>query len=427
MSTSATSPRRVLVVAYYFPPMGLSGVQRVAKFVKYLPQHGWEPVVLTVRPGGYFAFDPSLERDVAHAEVHRTASPDPTRLFRRGEAVALPAEGTRSLFSKLSQAIFVPDNKIGWWLPAVLQGRQLLRTRRFDAILATAPPWTAALVGATLSRMSGIPLVTDFRDDWVGNPRHVYPTALHRRLHLTLERRVLSASRALTADNPYVLEQLSSRHRLVSEQQVAIPHGYDAEDFEQPPALPAAPNKLRLVYSGVFYHAQTPDVFLRALAHLLDERPTLRDRVEAWFVGMIPDASVELAGKLGLGENVHRAGYLPHDEAVRYLLSADVLWMTVGRQRNAKGISTGKLLEYLGTRKSILGLVPPGAARDVLTQYGASYLAPPDDEEAALAALRRLTADWEAGTLPSAHEPFAARHDRRRLAADLAEVLEDAL
>ncbi len=421
--------RNLLVIAYYFPPMGLSGVQRVTKLVKYLPQHGWQPVVLTVAPGGYFAYDAAMlaEVEAAGVEVRRTASLDPTRLFGR-RTVALPREDRRQRWTLLSQALFVPDNKIGWLPSAVRAGRELLRTRRFDAILSSAPPYTAHLVARSLSRWSGLPLVADFRDDWLGNPRHVYPTPLHRALHRALERRVCRASRFVTAINEPIRAGLALRNtgRADAPSYRLMPQGYDPADFEVAPA-PRAPGRMRLLYSGVFYDAQTPDYFLRALAALLDRRPALRLRIEAVFVGLFPEASRHLVDALGLADVVRCTGYVSHPEAVANLRAADVLWLTVGARPGAEGISTSKLFEYVGARKPILALVPEGAARDALEPYGAAFVAPPDAEQEIEAALAALVERWEQGTLPRPDEAYARRFDRRNLAGEWAHLLEESV
>ncbi len=208
--------RRVLVVAYYFPPMGLSGVQRISKFVKYLPDSGWQPTVLTARPAGYFAFDASLQEDAEGRGMHveRTASWDPTRLFARRRTVALPHEGRRRWLSLASQTVFLPDNKAGWLRPGFRAGRRLVKRESYDLVLATAPPYTALLLAARLSRRYGLPLVADFRDDWVGNPRHIYPSRWHRARHEALEASVLSqCSHAYVAINEEIEASLRGRAR----------------------------------------------------------------------------------------------------------------------------------------------------------------------------------------------------------------------
>jgi len=181
--------RRVLLIAYYFPPLGLSGVQRVTKFAKFLPDFGWDVSVLTVKPRSYFAYDESLLTDLDRDEitVHRTASLDPTRFFG-SRRIGMPPEGRRRLVSGISQTLFQPDNKIGWFPFAVREGKRLLHEHTHHVILASAPPYTAHLIGSKLSRETGLPLVLDYRDDWVDNPRHTYPTKWHRNKAVKQER-----------------------------------------------------------------------------------------------------------------------------------------------------------------------------------------------------------------------------------------------
>lgn len=409
--------------------MGLSGVQRVAKFVKYLPEHGWQPTVLTVDPAGYFAYDETLlhEMEDAGVEIVRTATWDPTRLFKRKQTVPLPVEWKRRWLSTLSQFFFIPDNKIGWMPHALRAGRRLLREQTFDAIFSSAPPYTSHLIAARLSRVSGLPLVLDFRDDWVGNPRHVYPTPLHRVLNAVLERYAIrTSSHAFTINEPIRdgLIDRNSRQGVAPSVQI-IPQGFDPVDFQECQLAPL-PGKMRLLYTGIFYDAQTPDYFLQALARFVAQHPAAREHIEAVFVGLLPESSQQLIGDLGIRELVRYEGYVPHHEAVAHQLAADVLWMTIGRRPGAEGISTSKLFEYMGTRKPILALVPPGAAQRDLEPYGAATIVAPDDMQGITSALATLFAQWETQTLPTPNESYVRQFDRKVLAGRLAALLADA-
>jgi len=425
---TASLRRRLLVVAYYFPPMGMSGVQRVARFVKYLPGYGWDPVVLTVAPAGYFAYDASLMREVENGGVRviRTASVDPTRLFHRGKTVALPDETRRKALAAISQIVFIPDNKIGWFVSAYRQGKRELRASCYDAIFSSAPPYTAHLVGNALSKNTGIPLVTDFRDDWVGNPRHWYPTPMHRAINLRLETVVLSQSAGVLAINEPIREALIDRHPDLDLTQKIhlLTHGFDPDDFLGPSAAHDL-SKMRLLYSGVFYDAQRPDFFLKGLAAWLARRPDVRRNVEAFFVGMVPEYTYRLVKELELEEEVKFAGYVAHDTAVGYLKSADVLWMTVGKRVGAAGISTSKLYEYFGSGKPVLGIVPPGAASQALARYGASFVVDSEDIPGITNQLDTLYEKWSGGNLPHPDPAWVSQFNRKTLAGDLAMILNN--
>ncbi len=413
--------------------MGLSGVQRTAKFLKYLPRYGWESTVVTCRPHGYFAYDDSLLREVEEAGVaiRRAASWDPTRLFGQRATVRMPRESVRQGLSALSQWVFVPDNKIGWIRPALRQALAALRETPCDLIYSSAPPYASHLAAARLARKTGLPLVLDFRDDWVGNPRHVYPTPWHRALSTRLEGRALRAADRIVVIDDAKRDGLAGRHPgIPAARDIRIvPHGYDPEDFAGAPRIPgldADPNRFTLLYSGVFYHAQSPEPFLRGLAALAESKPALRNRLRAVFAGLLPASARRLVERLRIGDLVHYVGYLPHRDATKALLAADMLWMTIGRAPGCDRISTGKIYEYFGARKPILGLVPEGVEREALRAYGAARIVEPDAApEVVAAALEQCYEAWRAGRLPQPDPACAAPFDRRRLTGALTDIFND--
>ncbi len=411
--------------------MGLSGVQRTLKFVKYLPKYDWEPTVLTVTPTAYYALDYGMLRELNDNGIRtvRTNSIDPTRLFDAGKPVKMPKEKLRNFLSTVSQAVFIPDNKIGWKRDAIKTGRKLLREEKFDAIFSTAPPYTCHLIGAQLSKEFDIPLLLDYRDAWVDNPLHFYLTPIHQLLHQRLEKKVLRTSYRIITINRRIKEMMLRRYRFLSYNDIAlIPQGYDPEDFtvEDPIKLPFS-DKMRFTYSGTFYRNRTPKYFLRALSELLNERPELRKKVEAVFVGTFRKENLALVESLGLNDVVRIFGYLDHKSAIRYLLTSDVLWMTIGNGRGEDMISTGKLYEYIGSRKPILGLVPEGVARSTILESGAGRVVNPDDVAGIKAAMADYIRLWEGNNLPEIDAEFARNYDRLKLAGDLARELSNQL
>ncbi len=420
--------RRILVVAYYFPPLGLSGVQRVAGFIRHLPKYGWQPTVITAKPRGYFAHDESLWTPIEEAgiEVIRTRSLDPTRLFRPGATVRLPQETKRQTLAYISNWLFIPDNKLGWMPFAVHAGLRQAAMQRFDAVFSSAPPYTGHLVGRTLSRRLRLPLVVDFRDDWVGNPRHLYPTELHRRLHIQKERQVLAQSSAIMTINRPILKALEERHPDIQKRTEVIPHGFDRQQSAAQASV-YSEAKLKVVYTGVFYDAQTPEYFLRGLSEFLARTPRMRAKISAIFAGLVPSGFMELVRTLKLLDVVQYAGYLHHSSVVELQREADVLWMTIGTRPGASGISTGKLFEYMGTGKPILALIPPGTARQTLLRYGAAYIAGPESNVEILRVLTQVASDWEKQNFPNPDESFVSMFSRARLTEKLAGVFDSVI
>ncbi len=419
--TASIAPKRLLVIAYYFPPMGLSGVQRIARFVKYLPDNGWTPTVLTVRPRGYFAFDATLEDEIDEREIEiiRTASVDPTRIFGPSKTVALPEESRRKSLSELSQWVFLPDNKIGWLPFAVREGSRLLRKHRFDAILSTAPPYTAHLVGAALSRRHNLPLLLDYRDDWLDNPRHVYPTSFHGRLHRSMERWATKPARAIVTINPVIASAISAR---AGKHVDVIEQGFDPEDLTE--RVQPDRDVFRVTYTGIFYDAQRPDSFLRGCSRFLQHRPEARRHLRIDFAGTLPSYAFDLARDMNLSEILTFHGYLEHADAVRLQLRSSVLWMMIGRRPGAESISTGKLFEYIGTGRRILALVPDGAARDLLSRCSSAITTDPDAPEEIAGALNQLYDEWLHDAVPQPDADFVKQFDRRTLTQRLASLLD---
>jgi len=410
--------------------MGLSGVQRTLKFVKYLSDFGWLPTVLTVDPRGYFARDESLlaELEGRSVTIVRTTHSGPARLTGKRDVVEIPAEWKRKLLSRLSDTFFIPDNKIGWRRKAVARALALHRETPFDMIFATAPPFTSFLIGRDLKRKIDRPLVLDYRDPWVDYPFKFYATPLHRLVNVRMERRALRSSSHVITTNRRVKEQILRRHRFLTYHDIdIISQGFDPADFA--PALQPAPKKaspalpgerrMRITYAGVFWEDRIPDYFLQGLHDLFAEKPRLRGRIEAVFVGKFRDENLKIVTRLGLQDCVRVLGYLPHGECIRELCASDVLWMTVGDDVG----SPGKVYEYIGARKPILGLVPDGYLKSTILEAG-GIAVPPKDAAAVRRALEEFLLLHEKRQLKGPPGEVVEKYDRVALTGTLAKLFE---
>jgi glycosyltransferase involved in cell wall biosynthesis len=423
--------RNVLVVAYYFPPMGLSGVQRTLKFVKYLPAFGWHPTVLTVEPHGYLAKDDSFLLELSGKDVRivRTAPVGPAKWFgRKRDVVPMPAEWKRRLFRIVSDTLFIPDNKKGWMRTAVAEAMKLHRETPFDLIFATAPPFTDLLIGREIKKRIDRPLVVDYRDPWIEYPFRFTPTPLHRWRHIALERKVLRASSHVVTTNRRVKEQIIARHRFLTYHDIdIIPQGFDPEDFpgtitksgrRSGPAA-ASGEKMRVTYAGVFWEDRVPDYFLQALHDLFLEQPRLRGRIEAVFVGNFREENQRLVTKLGLQDAVRVLGYQPHPQCIKEMIDSDLLWLTVGDDTG----SPGKAYEYIGARRPILGLVPEGFLRATIREAG-GVTVPPTDVRSIKEALAEYFRKFEKRQLTGPTDDVVRKYNRVTLTNDLVKIFE---
>lgn len=414
--------KKVLIIAYYFPPLGGSGVQRVLKFVKYLPQFSWQPTVLTIGPTAYYAKDESLLKEIESLNIRiiRTSSLDPNSVVhKKQEVVKMPKEGTRKIFSFLSDLFFIPDNKIGWKRKAVKAASELLKKEKFDVIFATSPPVTDFLVGKELKKKFKVPLVVDYRDSWLSFPFKYFPTPLHRYIHYRLERSVLRASDMVVTTSRRTKEEILLRHKFLTHKDIAIiSHGFDPEDLKVPSddVLPHI-EKMRITYSGMFYAKITPIYFLQALSKVLKEHSQLRGRIEACFVGLFRTEFINYVNHLGLQNSVNILGYLEHRESVKYLLASDVLWLMMQDDI----MTPGKIFEYIGTGKKIMGCVPKGYMRSIIEEANGMCVDPTNVNQIA-DMIVQLYGQYEKKQLHGARLEVVDKYDRIKLTGELAKI-----
>lgn len=408
--------RQVLVVAYLFPPSGGAGVQRTTKFVKYLPEFGWQPVILTVKPGHYRLQDPSLQAELPlSVAVNRTSS------------LQLPNWLPWRVRNWIARWLLVVDEYLGWYPFAVRRGRQLLARGNVAAIYTTSAPYTNHLIGLALHRRFHLPWIVDLRDPWIGNYSRHHPTPLHRRLDARLEAQVIrAADHVLVTSQPNMDDLIARFPGLDPGKFSLLPNGFDQADFTglAPMTLPS--DRFTIVYSGSFYtQERSPQNFLNALASMVQAELLPRHALQVFFVGNISPQVNELIKSMGFSDLVTTTGYLPHQQSIAYLLSADLLLIIMGQKHAKQGMLTGKVFEYLAAAKPILALAPPCADADLVREAQAGLVVPPDDIPAIANTLVELYTRWSQGRLDITPRPeVVARYERRNQTAVLARLLD---
>ncbi len=424
--------RQVLIVSYYFPPSGGSGVQRTLKFVKYLREFGWEPVVLTARNADYPALDPGLEKEIpAGVAVYRAPLLEPYKMYRRftgrqadesSDMATLSLDGRqkRKWSERISEFVragfFVPDARMTWLYPAVHLGKQICRQHDIRLIYSSAPPYTTHLIGRRLAAWSGKPWVVDFRDSWIGwlsTPqwRPFWAASLERRM----EKSVLTrADRLLTVSNG-VKEDLLSRHPLLRDERwQLLPNGYDAEDFNI--CVPEKSDFFTITYTGSMYGNRNPEYLLQALEQLRRLEPEFCTRLRIRIVGRVGEAILQRIRTSAVNDLFEYIPYVTHHISLSHLKSSDAALLIIDDAPANKGIVTGKVYEYIGAGLPILALAPEGDAADLIRQHQLGVVVPPNDVDGIVRAIKTLYAGsgpetGEAGVL------FERKHLTGRLAA----------
>ena len=415
--------KNLLILSYYYPPLGSSGVQRTVKFVKYLPQFGWNPIIIAPRPRGSYIHDPALCAEVAQAKVFRTWSLDPLFLSpQKNTGSAIPQN---SLASRINRWL-VPDNKTGW-IPFALQaGLQAARQFPIDAIYSTAPPYSSHLAGVLLKKFLGRPLVADFRDAWTSYTWTKYPVNALKKLDHRLEGLVLKNADLVTAVNSEILDDLRALHPNADHSKLhLVSHGYDPEDFAGTSG--PDPDHFTIAYTGTFINNRSPRTLFEAVKMLRKQNIPGLDKLRIVFAGSHREKDLALVKEFDLNSTVRFTGYLTHRQSIKILTEADLLWLVMGPEETAN-VTPGKLFEYLGAQRPIAASIPPsGAAAKIILAAGAGSVTSSDDASGLAGIIRQQMSVGENKKAASPIDPGKLNFFDRRLITQKFGALLDGL
>lgn len=358
--------KKVLVITYYWPPAGGPGVQRILKFVKYLPKFGYQPVVLTVRDGTFPAIDTSLLKEIpTDVKVYKCKTIEPFGLYKKAlgkdKDWKIPThvhEEKKSTFmNQLSKWIranlFIPDARIGWRFFAVREAIRIVETENIDMIFSTSPPQSLQLIAKSIARKTDKPWLADFRDPWTDLftlkelPRNNFVKWIDQ----YLEKTVLSNADVVSTVSQGLIDLFVSKTS--KPKYIELPNGYDISDFKGIEKQPV--DKFRIVYLGYIDKSQVPYSFLKTLSELPDE---ILGEMDVQFYGKCHPAMHSEAERLGIQNRITFNGYVPHNKVVQLMKNAVILLLIIPDVENNAGILTGKLFEYLATQNYILGIGP---------------------------------------------------------------------
>jgi glycosyltransferase involved in cell wall biosynthesis len=437
---------RVLMVTYYFPPLGGVGVQRTLKYMTYLPRWGWQPAVLTPRNPAYTVRDPTL-LDVLppDLEVNRSASLEPGSLpnsvlllLSRPDASGATDLGGRPTrgglpgrllwksmiaWSRVWNKLLFPDAQIGWVRLGARAGSRAYGRQAFDVVYSTAPPVSAHLIAARVKRSTGRPWVADFRDPWIGNPFAAPLRGPKGWLQRRTERSIVQHADRVVLAMDALRDMFVERYPEMADKFVYIPNGYDKNDLAGLTPIKGEPGCFTILFAGSLYRPGELDAFLGGIERLVTRRPDLRARLRVQFVGRVSSGNRRLGEQYTapgrIGDVVSFEGFVPRRQALARMAGADCLLQLMTDEPGTGMFVGGKLIEYMAFDRPILAVMPPGEGRRLVESLPSGRAA--DVEPGSVAdVIERLLDDPPA---PGPTDP-TGRYDRVNLAGELAAVLD---
>lgn len=422
--------KHVLIFTYYFPPAGGVAVQRWLKFTKYLPESGWLPIVVTVKDGSYPYLDESLEKEIdPRVEVHKTETFEPFEIYNllRGKkgkqlpTAMLDNASEKSFFQKTAEFIranfFIPDARKGWVKYAVSEGAKIIQSKKIEAVITTGPPHSTHLIGMMLQKQFGVKWIADFRDPWTSIFTNTFlpRTNWAKRQDLHLETEVLKRADSIAVIGPSMQKEFQSRAKRIE----VIWNGFDeADSFATDGAEENSVFTIR--YVGNLFASQAIPCFWQAVKKLLKEE---KAKLKIEFTGRVDEGVKQLIKQTGVDGVVSYNDFVPHSEAVQLMCHADALLFVVPAVPDNERIITGKIFEYLATKKPILAFGPlQGDAAKLLAECGREDMCDFTDTASAFAQLQFHYQNF-ARQSPAAYNNNYQKFSRKNQAKSFAELL----
>ncbi len=368
-------PNKVLIITYYWPPSGGAGVQRWVKFAKYLPEYGWEPVILTVDPdyAAYPVTDNSMVSETESIRVYKTKARDYFAIYKNNKS-KIPSAGfainqENSFKGKLLRFIrgnfFIPDPRKGWNKYAFRKACEIIEAENISRVITTSPPHSTQLIGLKIKqKYPEIKWIADLRDPWtdIYYYNQFYPTPISRKLDASYEKEVLSRADSIITVGKSLKELFSLKVPEAETRLTVISNGFDEEDFM---GEAVKPEKFTVTYAGTLSDIYPVVGFLEALRSSDKKDFILR------FVGSVSRKQSELILSAIRSENLQFLPYTDHNTAIRYMRESSALLLIIPDHASGRSILTGKLFEYLASGTPVICLGPrDGDASAILVRTG---------------------------------------------------------
>jgi len=428
--------KTALIITYYWPPSGGAGVQRWLKFVKYLREFGWEPVVFCPENPEYPEHDLSLSKDIPEGiEVLKAPIWEPYQIYKKvmGQkkeakisAAFLTEKKKNKLLENFSVWIrgnfFIPDARKYWIRPAVKCLSAYVESHHVDVVISTGPPHTTHLIAMKLASRFNLPWLADFRDPWtkIDFYHQLKLSTWADRRHQQLELSVLQKASSVTVISETMADDFNT---IFPRKYEVITNGFDPADLIH--FVPVRDKKFSIAHIGTLVSTRNPLPVWQALNELLELQPELSNDLEIKLVGKVDINVMTSLESYGLSPFVRKISYMPHDEVVKCQQESQVLLLIINNTPNSKMILTGKFFEYLAAGRPILCLGPEdGDAAKILEETHSGLLAGFGDSETMKKHILQLYTAYRSGPV-EIDSSGTEKYSRKSLTRHLATILDE--
>ncbi|WP_061329930.1 hypothetical protein [Clostridium botulinum] len=439
--------KKVLIIAYAFPPLGGSGIQRTLKFVKHLRNFNYEPIVVTVDD----AFC-NLEKD----ESFLQEIDEDIQIIRIKEKYynteQLDEQAIKQIFNLIyglidnedlinqfkdhieredfiqRKELICPDSQIIWANEVLKKIESFIDFTKIDLIYSTGDPYSDHIIGFYLSKKFNKPWVADFRDEWTNNPHRKYDVdSIKYKIHFNMEKKIVSSCDKLITVTPISTNNYKKVFSLADNKVITITNGYDEDDFKNiNKDFKKLKSIFKVIYNGTIYKGGEPYTFIKALNELVNEGKINCKQIKLFFIGKIDNNILREIKKIDKYNLVNIEGYKNHRESLGYVLNADLLLLLVGKGEKFKTVYTGKVFEYIRTYKPIISLAPnKGVVYDLLKKTGCGKNCEIDDIKEIKKHIFDYYINWHNETdLNNINKLEIKKYERQVLTKNLAEVFD---
>lgn len=439
-----TDLKRVLIIAYFFPPLGGAGVQRTLKFVKYLREFGWEPIVITCGDNEYDVYDSTLSYEIPKGvniiriddNLSDSKFVDKKLIQQNINLYYGLVEDEVLIYDYIAQfksistneirEFILPDKYIRWANEVLKSLENIIDISNIDLIYSTGSPYSDHIIGYYLKKKYNKPWVTDFRDEWTNNGFSEYVhTSLKYRIEYELEKKIVNLSDKVLVTTPVSKQNYIEIFNLNSCKTNVITNGFDEEDFKD--LKKNSKNKrFKIIHNGSLYGKRIPDIFIQCIYELINDKLINENEIEVIFIGS-HNINIQQLNEYNLFNNIKFISYRDHAESLKLSNEADVLLLIVGNDENCIQYYPGKMFEYFRLGKSIISLSPTNSATSrLLSNIKRGYNIEYSDLEGIKNVILKLFNDWKNDILIKYPvDKTIKKFDRKHLTEQLAKIFDE--